>query len=180
MGYFIWLIVPGICLGVAGWQLVVWLSEIQDKNKKYKAASSYARERGKLLLVAGGPWGCKRARRLLKMPAHGSGDICLDIDRRAVDGCPNGLVADVTHLPFPDKSFGAAFASHLLEHLASTEDGNQALAELNRVAEAVFIVSPSRQSIPGRVIPDHHLLVWQKGNATCIKQKGKLRGRQLA
>ena len=163
----------GICLGVGVWQLAVWLGEIRDKNKKYKAASTYTKGRDKPLLVIGGPWGNKRARHWLKMPAHGNGDVCLDIDRRAIKGHPYGVIASVTHIPFSDRSFGAAFASHLLEHLPTTDDSNKALAELNRVAEAVFIAYPSKQSIAGWVIPDHHLWVWQKGNTTYLKQRGR-------
>ena len=170
-------LVLGICLGVGGWQLAVWLGEIRDKNKKYKAASAYALERNKPLLVAGGPWGAKRTRHLLKMPAHGNGNVCLDIDRNAIAGHPNGVIANVTHIPFSDKSFGAAFASHLLEHLSSTDDAKKALAELDRIAEAVFIAYPSRQSIASWVIPDHHLWVWQKGNETYLKQRGKSEGK---
>jgi len=170
-------LVLGICLGVGGWQLAVWLGEIRDKNKKYEAASAYALERNKPLLVAGGPWGAKRTRYWLKMPAHGNGNVCLDIDRNAIAGHPNGVIANVTHIPFSDKSFGAAFASHLLEHLSSTDDAKKALAELNRIAEAVFIAYPSRQSIAGWVIPDHHLWVWQKGNETYLKQRGRSGGK---
>ena len=178
MGYLALFIVLGICLGVGGWQLAVWLGEIQDKNKKYRAASAYALERNKPLLVAGGPWGAKRTRHLLKMPAHGNGNVCLDVNRNAIDGHPNGVIANVTHIPFSDKSFGAAFASHLLEHLSTTDEAKQALAELSRVAEAVFIVSPSRQSVAGWIIPDHHLWVWQKNNTTYLKQRGKSGGKQ--
>ena len=173
MEHFVLFLVLGICLGVGGWQLAVWLGEIRDKNKKYQTAQAYAQERGKPLLVAGGPWGAKQVRHWLNMPAHGSGDVCLDVDRAAIDGHPNGVIASVTHIPFSDKSFGAAFASHLLEHLPSTDEAKKALAELNRTAEAVFIAYPSRQSIAGWVIPDHHLRVWQKGNTTYLKQKGK-------
>jgi hypothetical protein len=172
----IWLIL-GICFGAGGWQLAVWLGETRDKNRKYKAASAYAQERNKLLLVAGGPWGTKQTRRLLNMPAHGSGNVCLDINRCAIDGHPYGVIANVTHIPFSDKSFGAAFASHLLEHLPDVDSAEKALAELSRVAEAVFIVSPSRQSIAAWVIPDHHLWVWQKGNTTYLKQRGKSMGK---
>lgn len=165
-------IVLGICVGVAVWQLVVWLSEIRSKNQKYRAATACASASNKPLLVAGGPWGGRRFRHWVKMPAHGDGDVCLDIDCRAIRGHPYGVVASVTHIPFSDKSFGAAFASHLLEHLPTTDDAKKALAELNRVAEAVFIAYPSRQSIAGWVIPDHHLWVWQKGNTTYFKQRG--------
>jgi hypothetical protein len=165
-------IILGIFLAVGGWQLVIWLSETRDKNRKYRAASAYALERKKPLLVVGGPWGNKRARRWFNKPAHGYGDVCMDIDHRAIDGHPCGVIADVTHIPFSDKIFGAAFASHLLEHLLTTSDAIKALDELNRVAEAVFIAYPSRQSIAGWMIADHHLWVWQKGDKTYLKQRG--------
>ncbi|MFC2051565.1 methyltransferase domain-containing protein [Chloroflexota bacterium] len=176
--YLGWLLVPVICLG--GWQLAVWLGETRDKKKRYQAARTYALERSKPLLIAGGPWGNKQARRLLKMPAHGSGDVCLDINPNAMNGHPNGVIANVTHIPFADKSFGAAFASHLLEHVPNTDDAKKALAELNRVAEAVFIVYPSRQSLAGWLIPDHHLWVWQEGNTTYFKQRGKSESKNKA
>ncbi len=173
MAHLVLLIILGAFLGVGGWQLIVWLGETRDKNRKYRAASTHALERSKPLLIVGGPWGSKRARHWLNKPAHGSGDVCVDIDRQAIDGHPHGIIADVTHLPFPDKIFGAAFASHLLEHLPTTSAARKALDELNRVAEAVFIVSPSRQSIAGWIIADHHLWVWQKGDRTYLKQRGK-------
>ncbi len=163
----------GICLAAGGWQLAVWLGEIRDKNEKYKAASAYALARNKLVLIAGGPWGTKKARRILKLPAHGNGDVCLDADRNAISSHPNGVIADVTHIPFSNKSFGAAYASHLLEHLSTVDDAKRALDELNRVAETVFIVHPSRQSIAAWVIPDHHLWVWQKDDKTYLKQRSK-------
>jgi len=170
-------LVLGICLGVGGWQLAVWLGEIRDKNKKYKAATAYALERDEQLLVVGGPWGNKRARHLLRIPAHSNGDVCLDIDRRAIGDHPKGVIANVTHIPFSDRSFGAAFVSHLLEHLPTTDEAKKALAELNRVAKAVFIAYPSKQSIASWVIPDHHLWVWQKGDVIYLKQRGKSRGK---
>ena len=166
-------ILLGTVLGVGSWQIIVWFSETIDKNRKFQEANSFAAEQGKPLLVVGGPWGNKRVRHWLNMPAHGNGDVCLDIDRRAIDGHPCGVIASVTRIQFSDNSFGAAFASHLLEHLPTTNDAKQALAELNRVAEAVFIVCPSRQSVAGWVIADHHIWVWQKGDRTYFKQRGK-------
>ena len=106
------------------------------------------------------------------MPAHDNGDVCLDIDRRAIDGHPCGVIANVTHIPFLNRMFGAAFASHLLEHLPTTNDAKQALAEPHRIAEGVFIAYPSRQSVVGRAIAGH-LWIWQKGNRTYLKQRGK-------
>lgn len=173
MAYIGWFIALIICLGIFAWQLSVWIDETRFKNKQYQTALAYARSKNKPLLIAGGPYGNRRIRHLLKIPAHGNGDFCLDINRHAVDGHPNAVIASVTHIPFMDKTFGAVFASHLLEHLPTTVEARQALAELNRTAEAVFIVSPSRQSISGWLHPDHHLWVWQKGGTTYLKQRGK-------
>ena len=165
-------VVSAILIAVGIWQLIVWMIEIQDKNRKYRAADKYARERAKPLLVAPGPWGVKPTRRWLSKPAHEGGDVCLDIDRRAVYGHPCAVIGSVTRIPFSDNTFGAAFVSHLLEHLPTTEDAILALDELNRVAEAVFIVYPYRQSIATWITPEHHLSVWQKGDKMYLKQRG--------
>jgi len=172
MVHFALLIVLGAFIGIGGWQLIVWVQETQDKNRKYQAATAHAAKSNKPLLVVCGPWGSKPFRRWFNKPAHGFGDVCLDINRRAIRGHPCGVIANVTHIPFTDKCFGAAFASHLLEHLPTTDDARRALDEPHRVADTVHIVCPSRQSIAGWVIVDHHLWVWQKGNKTYIKQRG--------
>ena len=100
----------------------------------------------------------------------------MDIQPQAIADHPNGVIASVTHIPFADKVFGSAFASHLLEHLPTVSDAKKALEELNRVAETVFIVYPSRQSIGGWITADHHLWIWQEGNTTYIKQRGIAEG----
>jgi hypothetical protein len=166
-------LVVAIILGIGGWQLVVWLGEVGDKRRKFWAASAYALKRNKPMLVAGGPWGNKSARRWFNMPAHGNGDVCLDINHRPIQGHPCGVIATVTAIPFRHKSFGAVFASHLLEHLPTVADAEKALAELDRVAEAVYIAFPSRQSIAGWLTPGHHLQVWQKNGTTFLKQRGR-------
>lgn len=163
-----------VLLGAFGiWQLVVWAFETRDKNRKFRAAVDHARDEARPMLVVGGPWGSKPVRRWLNKPAHGAGDVCLDIDPRAINGHPAGVVASVTHIPFGDGIFGAAFASHLLEHLPTTGDARLALDELHRVAARVFIVYPSRQSIGGWVVPEHRLWVWQKGKDIYLKQRGE-------
>jgi hypothetical protein len=177
---YVWLIVLAVVVGIGGWQLVVWIRETRAKNRQYRAATTRALKEGKPLLVAGGPWGVTRTRRRLNKPAHGGGDVCLDIDRRAFNGHPRAVMASVTHIPFADKCFGAVFASHLLEHLPTVDAASQALDELNRVAEAVYIVYPSRQSFAGWLVPDHHLWVWQKASVTYLRQRGKSSGRRAA
>ena len=165
------LIIAGILLVVFIWQMIIWALEIQDKNRKYQAALAVAKKSGKQLLIVGGPYGVKGYRRMLGRPAHGNGDICLDIDRRALQGHPCPVVASCTDIPFSDKSFGAVFSSHVLEHMPTTKQAEKAFSEMNRVAGSVFIAYPSRQSIAAWIIRDHHIWVWQKGGATLFKQR---------
>ena len=165
------MVIVGIILLISIWQIIIWIQEIQDKNRKYHAACDYAQKSGKPLLVIGGPWGVKSYRRLFNKPAHGNGDVCLDIDRRALEGHPCAVVASCTDIPFSDKSFGAIFSSHVLEHMPTTQVAEQALAEMNRVAGSVFIAYPSRQSVAAWIIRDHHIWVWQKGGRTLLKQR---------
>jgi hypothetical protein len=165
------LVIIGVIFAIGVWQLVIWIQEIRDKNRKYAAACEYAEKSGKPLLVIGGPWGVKAYRRMFDKPAHGDGDVCLDIDRRALEGHPCAVVASCTDIPFSDKSFGAIFSSHVLEHMPTTQMAEQALAEMNRVAGSVFIAYPSKQSIAAWIIRDHHIWVWQKGGRTHLQQR---------
>lgn len=159
--------------GAVSWQLAVWFGEISQKSTRYKYAVACARKAGKPLLVAGGPWGTRKIRRWLNMPAHGDGDICLDIERQALGDHSCGVIADVTQIPFCDKVFGAAFASHLLEHLPTIEHAKKALDELSRVADTVFVAYPSRQSIAAWLNPEHHLWLWQRGDVLYLTPKSK-------
>lgn len=170
--FVVLIIVLVICVGAVSWQLAIWLSENRYKNKQCRAAIECSRKLNKPMLVAGGPWGGHSLRRRFRLPAHISGDVCIDINPNAILDYPNGIVANVTFLPFPDKIFGAAFASHLLEHLPDTTSAKQALTELSRVADGVFIAYPSRQSLAAWLIPDHHIWVWQKNGAVYLKQRG--------
>ncbi len=168
------LVIVGVIVLLGLWQLLVWIVEMRGKDRKYRAARARADAMGKPLLVAGGPWGGRRLRRMVNLPAHGNGDACLDIDRNAIAGCPNAVLADVTHIPFADGVFGAAFASHVLEHLPDTLAARSALAELHRVADAVYIVYPYRQSLGGWITRGHHLWVRQKGATFLLTQRGRV------
>jgi membrane protein DedA with SNARE-associated domain len=165
------LVLIAIFLALLIWQIIIWMLEILDKNRKYQAACEYAQKTGKPMLVIGGPWGVKAYRRLLDKPAHGNGDVCLDIDRRALEGHPCAVVASCTDIPFADKSFGAIFSSHVMEHMPTTQIAEKAFSEMNRAADSVFIAYPSRQSIAAWIIRDHHIWVWQKDGMTLFKQR---------
>ena len=72
----------------------------------------------------------------------------------APDGMPHFIQLDVERnpLPFADKQFGVAFASHLLEHL---DNWQFALAEMLRVADYVVVVLPHPTSLVGWLWPEH-------------------------
>ncbi len=170
------IIIVILCAGVIFWQLLVWFFEIRLKNKQCQSAVEKSRQLKKMMLVAGGPWGGHSLRRKFNLPAHREGDVSIDIRPSAIMDWPNGVVANVTNLPFPDKTFGTALASHLLEHLPDTQSAKLALAELIRVADNVYIAYPSRQSVAAWIIPDHHVWIWQKDGFVYLKQRGKHSG----
>ncbi|MBA7690665.1 hypothetical protein ES703_99196 [subsurface metagenome] len=85
-----------------------------------------------------------------------SSDVNLDIVPRTV---PNFVRGDIQNLSmFQSKQFGAAYASHVLEHVEGTEG---ALQELNRVAENVFIVTPFPLWPSAWLCPSHKWVLWK-------------------
>ena len=78
--------------------------------------------------------------------------------RSNVDIVPNGvpryLQLDIEGeaLPFPDKRFGSAFASHVLEHL---DNWPAALSEMVRVSDHTVVVLPDPVYFSGWLMPGH-------------------------
>ena len=152
-------------------QIAVMYSHQVDRNQKYELARVYADHVGKPLLVVGGPYGAAGFRRLMNLPAHGFGNVCIDLDPNACYGSAEYVQADVRDIPFPDKYFGAAFVSHVLEHLPTAQDCIGAVNELNRVAEVVLVASPTPSSIIASLIPGHWLWLYQEGDTLYIQQR---------
>ena len=126
------------------------LDQWAERNQKYAQGAAYSRSVGKPFLVVGRPKG-----------NHGCGDICLDLDSRVAQECPVALVNDVRSIPLPTGHVGAAFVSHVMEHLPSVEDCILAWGELQRVADVVMIAGPSPLSPIARLVPDHTLWAYQ-------------------
>lgn len=151
-----------------------------ERRSKYRQAQEYAERVGKPMLVVGGPWGDNPFRSFLRIPAHGCGDFCLDIDPRACQGC-NYVQADVRDIPFPSGFFGSALASHVLEHLPTVADAEKAISELQRVAGLVLVASPTRHSVIAWGVPSHHLWVRQgsDGSIALEQRDSRQAGRRL-
>jgi SAM-dependent methyltransferase len=78
------------------------------------------------------------------------GDVNVDIVPRNVKGF---MQLDVSKpMPFKDKEFGSALASHILEHL---EDPDSALAEWHRIADRVYVLVPSLWNAWSWLTPEH-------------------------
>lgn len=98
-----------------------------------------ARARGKRLLNVGSGTAGTSLRVALFGPTDW-GDVNCDLgEKGAWDGRRRRCACDVHRLPFRDREFGAVIASHVLEHV---DDPAQALRELHRVADRVYVVTP--------------------------------------
>jgi hypothetical protein len=168
-------------LSLTAWQGMVVLGEEQERRAKYNQAANAAVAAGKPLLVIGGPYGTSGVRAAFSLAAHGCGDICLDIDARACQSCPSQMVADIRRIPYDDGYFGAAIASHVLEHLETIDDAVRALDEMHRVADRVWIASPGKSSVIAWLHPGHKLWVEETAHGIIIEQRrtyGSLEPRQ--
>jgi len=113
------------------------------------------------LLVVGGPYGWPPLRVFFNAPAHGPGDVCVDISPQACTGAAY-TESDIRRLPFGNREFGSAYSAHVLEHMPTAEDCAQAYRELHRVADEVFICVPEKASFFAWWVPGHHLWVREK------------------
>jgi len=121
---------------------------VTEKRRGWQIAQSLAN--GKPILVVGAP--------KTRLFGHPCGDVAIDINP-GISYCPNIEKGDIREIPYPDKSFGVAFVSHVLEHLETVEDAEKAIAELHRVAENVVVIQPHIDSIANWLSPEHHLVV---------------------
>lgn len=142
-----WAILAGLG-GLVGWAalefgaLPYWMGK---KLAIIEEAQAFAKARGKSVLNVGccnleavdrtDPLG------LRPPPVRSAGDVNVDIRHEGVEMIDGKIHmrGDIFALPFGDKVFGAAIASHVLEHI---DDPDRAVAELLRVSDAVFVALP--------------------------------------
>lgn len=128
-----------IILSITGYILACEMYSHLRRQKAYLAALQLSRARGKPLLNAG----CG------DNPSY-LGDVNLDIRSNTI--LPFYCQASIYRIPYPDKYFGAAICFHVLEHL---DNPTLALAELHRVADAVYIEVPLWYNPFTWLHPDH-------------------------
>jgi hypothetical protein len=100
-------------------------------------------------------------------------DVNLDIVPRAVPRFTLGDIQDLSM--FQSKRFGAAYASHVLEHV---ENPDAALRELQRVADNVFVITPLPIWPWAWLHPDHKWIMWGTTKLWRLPQNGMSPGRK--
>ena len=120
---------------------------LHTKGHAFEEAQELAQGKG-IINVGAGPHRPFDAKAIAESP-----EVLANVDITP-DGLPHFIQMDIEKesLPFPDKQFGCAFASHVLEHLANWQF---ALAEMMRVADQVVIVLPDPRSLIGWIWPEH-------------------------
>ena len=149
--------------GVGVREGIVQLNELNERRQIFEQARAFADSKNRPLLVVGTP---------KHSFTHPFGDVTIDNDPDRL-GQGNTELADVRNIPYPNHYFGAAYCSHVLEHLATTEDAFQALDEMERVADKVFTTSPHKTSIVAQLYPGHHLWITPSGDGYIIEQRGQ-------
>lgn len=122
-------------------QTAIYIYQRWERETKWAQAREYAERVGKPLLNIGSGFDPRFV-----------GDINMDIRDPEEQLHPNYVQASIYAIPYPDKYFGAAFASHVLEHL---DDPQAAIDEVSRVADRVYICVPMAISIADALYPGH-------------------------
>lgn len=126
-------------LSLAGNVIAEQIYNEVEKNLVTEEAYKYAEARRKPVL----DFGCGVRPR---------GEYNVDVKERRAPNFIKIHSFESPRLPFPDKFFGSALALHVLEHTSNPED---ALSELERVADKIYVLTPKPFWIMSYLHPDH-------------------------
>ena len=143
-----WVAILGTAAGLLGTCVVRDLMHMMvGKEVAFGKAQELSGGKG-IINLGAGPHRTYQAQILAESP-----EILANIDA-APNGMPHFIQLDMEtdRLPFADKQFGCAFASHVLEHLDSWQF---ALEEMVRVADYVVVVLPDPIYFSGWLAPGH-------------------------
>jgi len=140
-------ILTGVVSGITSALAIDLIRQDWVKKQAFDYAKRLSNGKGIINLGAG------PHRTLLAQEISGSLAVAANIDI-AANGMPHFIQLDIEkeRLPFPDRFFGVAFCSHVLEHL---DNWDFALGEAMRVAEKVVVVLPHPFSPTGWLAPGH-------------------------
>lgn len=141
------MILGGVTAAVGAYAACDFLHFTTTKAAAFEHAKLLSNGKG-VINIGAGPHRTYQAQLIAEQP-----DVLMNIDI-ALDGMPHLIQLDIEQetLPFTDKQFGCAFASHVLEHL---DNWQFALAEMVRVANNVVVVLPHPACFSGWLCPGH-------------------------
>lgn len=147
-GWVVVSVIAGTCLAVHCLQTWVMEGERQDL---YVVARRVADQSEKPLLVVGAPQARGQG-----FPSYPHGDVTIDIDPRPEDLKTLKVDVEVADSFFVPGQFGAAFMSHVLEHV---ERPQRALDALMVIADRVFVAYPQSESFWAYCVSDHRWII---------------------
>ena len=138
----------GCIAGFTGLGALIDIGHMQHtKGSAFEEAKELAQGKG-IINIGAGPRRSFGAQQIAT-----ESEVLVNVDI-ALNGMPNFYQLDVERepLPFVDKQFGCAYASHVLEHL---DNWRFALEEACRVADYVVVVLPDPRYFSGWLSPEH-------------------------
>jgi len=141
-------IILGSILGLVGtYALRDFLHVAVAKDAAFQEATRLSNGKG-IINIGCGPHRTYQTQVIAEQP-----EVLANLDI-APNGMPHFIQIDLERspLPFADKQFGCAFASHVLEHL---DNWSFALEEACRVADYVVVVLPHPAYFSGWLSPSH-------------------------
>jgi len=141
------MVLGGVAAAVGAYAACDFLHFTTTKAAAFEHAKLLSNGKG-VINIGAGPHRTYQAQLIAEQP-----EILANIDITP-NGMPRFMQLDLEGdpLPFPDKQFGCAFASHVLEHL---DNWQFALGEMVRVADTVVIVLPHPAYFSGWLSPEH-------------------------
>lgn len=152
-----------LLIGLGAWTVLTYALDVLNRPKRVaRKARQAAQHRRKPLLNVG----CGYPTSSLRAALFGKtswGDINCDLAEPP--GCRREhgtwfCHCDAHDLPFADGQFGAVISTHVLEHL---DDPKRALEEFHRVADEVFVVTPTWAATHTWLHPGHQ---WYRSEVT--------------
>lgn len=117
-----------------------------ERNSYFTEARSLADSIGKPLINIG----CGDYNPNLFPRALAESDLNIDVVPQDV---PNfKLIDSIYDMPFRDREFGVAFASHVLEHVGNPRE---AIREIKRIADHYYLLVPAWWNSAGLFWPEH-------------------------
>jgi SAM-dependent methyltransferase len=152
----------GAGVAIAGYFTIMFVRQAEVKEEALARALELSGEKGIINLGAG----CSRNSETMdicRLP-----EIITNIDKTVAD-CPKCSVVNLedASLPYADKTFDVAFASHVLEHI---NNWRAALEEWIRVSDHQIIVLPSPYFLGGHT-SIHHVNFFSFSDMNAIVQE---------